>query len=71
MEITLPADLSSQVERELVSGRLRSTDELIEAAVRQYLDEQRRAVGRRESLRSIGDAVEQAGLYERVIVPGK
>ena len=71
MEITLSDDLSSQVEQELVSGRFRSTDELIEAAVRQYLDDQRRAVGRRAALRSIGDAVDRAGLYDRAIAPGK
>lgn len=70
MEITLPAELRCQVEEELAAGHFRNTDELILLAVRQFLDEQRRALRRRESLRSIGDAVDRAGLYERVIIPG-
>ncbi len=44
MHVTLPADLSRQVEQELVSGGL-------------------------DALRRIGQAVDQAGLYERVLIP--
>ena len=65
MQVTLPADLSKQVEQELASGRYRSRDELIEQAVRQFLDERQRAQRRLDALRRIGQAVDQAGLYDR------
>ena len=71
MEITLSNDLTCQIEQELAAGRFRSSDELIESAVRQYLDVKRRAVERQAALRSIGDAVDRAGLFERVIIPGQ
>ncbi len=71
MEITLPADLSRQVELELASGRYQSSDELIEQAVRQFFDERLRGQRRLGALRRIGQAVDQAGLYERVLIPGQ
>ena len=70
MEVTLPVDLRTQVEQELAAGRFRDTDELFERAIRRFLEDERRASRRLESLRSIGAAVDQAGLYERVFVPG-
>jgi Arc/MetJ-type ribon-helix-helix transcriptional regulator len=42
MEVTLPADLRKQVEKELASGRFQSPDELIQQAVRHFLDERQR-----------------------------
>ena len=69
MELTLPADLRQQVEAELASGRYRSRDELIEKAVRHFFDERQRGQQRLDALRRIGQAVDQAGLYERVLIP--
>lgn len=69
MKVTLPADLRRQVEQELAAGRYESPDELIEQAVRFFLDEGQRGQQRLGALRRIGDAVEQAGLYERVLIP--
>jgi Arc/MetJ-type ribon-helix-helix transcriptional regulator len=69
MDVTLPADLRKQVEQELASGRYGSRDELIEQAVRQFFDERRRGEQRLDALRRIGQAVDQAGLYERVLTP--
>ena len=69
MEITLPADLRMQVDQELATGRFQSPDELIEQAIRYFLDERRRGQQRLDSLRRIGQAVDQAGLYERVLIP--
>jgi len=69
MEVTLPADLRRQVQQELASGRYRSADELIEQAVRSFLDEGQRGRERLDALRRIGRAVDQAGLYERVLIP--
>ena len=69
MDVTLPADLTKQVERELANGNYRSRDELIEQAVRHLFDERQRGQQRLDALRRIGQAVDQAGLYERVSIP--
>ena len=69
MEVTLPADLRKQLEQELATGRYQSRDELIEQAVRHFLDEHQRGQQRLEALRRIGQAVDEAGLYERVLIP--
>ncbi len=69
MEVTLPADLRKQVEQELASGRYQSLDELIAQAVRHFLDERQRGQRRLEALRRVGQAVDEAGLYERVLIP--
>ena len=71
MDVTLPADLTIQVERELANGNYRSRDELIEQAVRHLFDERQRGQERLDGLRRIGQAVDQAGLYERVPIPGQ
>ena len=71
MTITLSAELSKQVEQELVSGSFQSPGVLVERAVRQFLDDGQRGQRRLESLRRIGDAVDRAGFYERVVVPGE
>ncbi len=71
MDVTLPADLRKQVEQELASGRYQSRDDLIEQAVRHFLNERQRGQRRLDALRRIGQAVDQAGLYERVLVPGE
>ena len=71
MDVTLPADLRKQVEQELASGRYRSCDELIEKAVRQFFDLRQRGQQRLDALRRIGEAVDQAGLYERVLLPSQ
>jgi Arc/MetJ-type ribon-helix-helix transcriptional regulator len=69
MEVTLPADLTKQVEQEVASGHYRSRDELIEQAVRHFIDDRQRSQQRLDALRRIGQSVDQAGLYERVLIP--
>jgi Arc/MetJ-type ribon-helix-helix transcriptional regulator len=69
MEVMLPADLRKQVEQEFASGRYQSRDELIELAVRHFLDERQPGRRRLDALRRIGQAVDEAGLYERVLIP--
>jgi Arc/MetJ-type ribon-helix-helix transcriptional regulator len=71
MEVTLPADLRAQVDQELASGRYHRVDELIEQAVRHFLDEGQRGQRRLDALRRIGQEVDQAGLYDRVLVPDR
>jgi len=43
----------------------------MEQAIRHFLDDRQRAQRRLDALRRIGEAVDRAGLYERVLVPGK
>lgn len=69
MEVMLPADLRKQVEQELASGRYQSRNELIEQAVRHFLDERQPGQRRLDALRRIGQTVDQTGLYERVLIP--
>jgi Arc/MetJ-type ribon-helix-helix transcriptional regulator len=69
VDVTLPADLRAQVEQELASGRYQGAGELIEQAVRHFLNERQRGQRQLDALRRIGQAVDQAGLYERVL-PG-
>jgi Arc/MetJ-type ribon-helix-helix transcriptional regulator len=71
MDVTLPPDLRNRVEQELASGRYRSPDELIEQAVRQFFDERQRGQQRLDALRRIGQEVDHAGLYERVLLPSQ
>jgi Arc/MetJ-type ribon-helix-helix transcriptional regulator len=71
MDLTLAADLREQVEQELASGRYRSREELIEHAIRYFFDERQRGQQRLDALRRIGQAVDQAGLYERVLLPSQ
>jgi Arc/MetJ-type ribon-helix-helix transcriptional regulator len=71
MDVTLPADLRAQVDQELASGHYQSPDDLIGQAVRQFLAERQRGERRLGALRRIGQAVDQAGLYERVSIPGQ
>ena len=71
MDVTLPADLTREGEQELAKGTYRSRDELIEQAVRHLFDERQRGQQRLDALRRIGQAVDQAGLYERVLIPNQ
>src|SRR5882672_1579933 len=71
MEVRLPADLTRQVERELATGRYHTSDQLIEEAVRYFLEDRERSQRRLDALRRVGQAVDEAGLYERVLVPSQ
>jgi Arc/MetJ-type ribon-helix-helix transcriptional regulator len=64
MDVTLPMDLKAQVEQELAAGRYHSSDDLIAEAVRYFFDDRLRGQRRLDALRRIGQAVDQAGLYE-------
>ena len=69
MEITLPADLRTQLERELARGCYLDVDQLIAEAVRHFFDDRQRGEERLRALQRVGQAVDQAGLYEKVLVP--
>jgi len=69
MDVTLPADLKKQLDQEVAAGGYKNSDELIEQAVRNLLRERQRGQRRLDALRRIGQAVDEAGLYERILVP--
>jgi len=69
MEVNLPADLTQQLQTEVAAGRYSSASTLIEQALRRFLTEQQRGTERLEALRRIGQAVDDAGLYEHVVLP--
>ena len=69
MEITLPAELRTQLEREMARGIYLDVDQLIAEAVRQFFDDRQRGKERLRALQRVGQAVDQAGLYEKVLVP--
>ena len=69
MNVTLSADLQRQVEKELASGRYGDLNQLIEDAVRSFLEDRQRGQRRLDALRRIGQAVDARGLYERVVAP--
>jgi len=60
MEVTLPADLTNQVDQQIAAGHFKSSDERIQ-----------RAADRTATLRRIGEAVDRTGLYERVYIPSQ
>jgi Arc/MetJ-type ribon-helix-helix transcriptional regulator len=69
VEVALPADLTRQVQDELATGRYRDAGQLVEEALRRFLDEEQRGRRRLDALRRIGQAVDDAGLYDRVQLP--
>jgi Arc/MetJ-type ribon-helix-helix transcriptional regulator len=73
MEVNLPADLTQQLQTEVALGRCASVSALIQEALWRFLSEQQRGMERPEALRAlrIGQAVDDAALYERVILPDR
>ena len=71
MNVSLSADLEKRVQEELASGRYHDPSQLVEEAVHYFLEQRLRGQERLDALRRIGRAVDEAGLYERVLVPGR
>ncbi|MBS1827025.1 MAG: hypothetical protein JST93_17030 [Acidobacteria bacterium] len=71
MEVRLPTDLTLQIQKELAAGDYRGVDDLLEQALRRFLEERQAGQERREALRRIAQAVDEAGLYEKVTIPGE
>jgi Arc/MetJ-type ribon-helix-helix transcriptional regulator len=63
--------LEKRVREELASGRYQDPDQLFEEALRQFLEQRVRGQRRLDALRRVGQAVDRAGLYDRVFVPGQ
>lgn len=70
MNVNLSPEVEKQVKGELAAGQYRDMDQFVETAVQYFLGERRRDRQRLQALRRIGQAVDEAGLYERVLVPG-
>lgn len=58
-----------RVQQEVAAGRYTSASTLIEQLVRRFFDERQRGNVHSEALRRIGQAVDQAELYDRVLIP--
>jgi len=69
MNVTFPAELELRLQEELASGQYRDLAQLIEHAVRCFLEQQQRGQRRLDALRRIGREVDAKGLYERVLTP--
>jgi predicted transcriptional regulator len=63
------AEFLSEVRQEICSGRYETPDQLIAEAIRSFFDERDRGQRKLDSLRRIGQAVDVAGLYEKVLIP--
>ena len=71
MDVNLSPEIENRVKDELAGGQYRDAKQFVETAVQYFLDERRRSDQRLQALRRVGGAVDAAGLYERVLVPGQ
>ena len=71
MNVNLAPEIEERVEHELAAGQYRDVSQFVETAVRYFLDQRQRSQQRLQALRRIGQAVDDAGLYECVLVPGQ
>jgi Arc/MetJ-type ribon-helix-helix transcriptional regulator len=69
MNVNLAPDIEKRVKRELASGQYRDVSQFVETAVQYFLDQRQLGQQRLQALRRIGQAVDDAGLYEKVLVP--
>jgi len=71
MDVNLSPGIEDRVKDELAAGQYRDVSQFVETAVQYFLDQQQRGQQRLQALRRIGQAVDAAGLYERVVVPSR
>jgi len=71
MDVTLPEDLRERAGQEFAGGRYQVRNEPIAQTARHFLEDSNRGQGQLDALRRIGQAVDKADLYERVLVPGR
>jgi len=71
MDVNLSPEIENRVKDELAGGQYRDLNQFVETAVQDFLDQQQRGQQRLQALRRIGQAVDAAGLYERVVVPSR
>ena len=71
MNVNLSPEIEKRVKDELTAGQYQDMNQFFEAAVQCFLDQRQRSERRLNALRRIGQAVDAAGLYERVLVPSQ
>jgi Arc/MetJ-type ribon-helix-helix transcriptional regulator len=71
MNANLSPDIEKRVKGELAAGQHRDADQFVETAVQYFLDQRQRGRQRLQALRRIGQAIDNAGIYERVLVPSQ
>jgi len=71
MDVNLSPEIENRVKDELAAGQYQDLNEFVETAVQYFLDQRQRSQQRLQALRRIGQAVDAAGLYERVLVPSQ
>lgn len=69
MTVNLSPEIENRVKDEWVASQYRDANQFVETAVQYFLDQRQRGQQRLQALRKIGQAVDDAGLYERVLVP--
>jgi Arc/MetJ-type ribon-helix-helix transcriptional regulator len=71
MNVNLSPEIEKRVEGELAAGQYRDANQFVETAVEYFLDRRQRSQHRLQALRRVGQAVDDAGLYDRVLVPSQ
>jgi Arc/MetJ-type ribon-helix-helix transcriptional regulator len=71
MNVNLSPEIERRVNDELAAGQYRDANQFVETAVQYFLDQRRRSQHRLDALRRIGQAVDDAGLYEQVLAPSR
>jgi Arc/MetJ-type ribon-helix-helix transcriptional regulator len=69
MNVNLSPEIEKRVNDELAAGQFQDMNQFVETAVQYFLDQRQRSQHRLDALRRIGQAVDDAGLYERVLMP--
>jgi Arc/MetJ-type ribon-helix-helix transcriptional regulator len=69
MNVTLSPAIEERIDKEVSAGRYRDRNQLIEDALQHFLDRRQRDESRAQALRRVAQAVDDAGLYERVLLP--
>jgi Arc/MetJ-type ribon-helix-helix transcriptional regulator len=71
MNVNLSPEIEHRVKDELAAGQYRDANQFVEAAVQYFLDQRQRGQQRLQALRRVGQTVNDAGLDERVLIPGQ
>ncbi|MGC9947671.1 MAG: hypothetical protein ABSF64_15005 [Bryobacteraceae bacterium] len=71
MNVNLSPEIEKRVKDELAAGQYRDANQFVETAVQYFLDQCQSRQHRIDALRRIGQAVDDAGLYDRVLAPSR
>jgi Arc/MetJ-type ribon-helix-helix transcriptional regulator len=71
MNVNLSPEIEERVKDELAAGQYQDMNQFVETAVQYFLDQRQCSQHRLDALRRIGQTVDDAGFYERVLVPSQ